>query len=356
MEIQYLYPHQFPNKGDVVLGNVVEQTSLGFTITLTEFNNAIGLMPLSELSKNRVKHVHSLMKTGMINKLFKVIDADQTKKIITLSFRSVDNQGSRFNNNDQDKNDTKLWGIMSGYAKKYNQLGLDIYKLYKATLSKTSDPIKDEFNYELFDQIRKITVWNFFDPLQMIKDITAEILTIDEASNELKDTYNNLIQTPEKLMTNSDFFNKTFIDYFVTNFHQRSKTTSGKLTQIIEIFTSASDGANQIVNILDLDCHKEIIESYRDDKLKIEITITSPPVYTLVIDIINMDHGKKLLDYLKSEFIAKAREYKAKIIMSIDNLSIDRPVIITVDHVSKKDWLKAKTLFFDMTELELSTF
>lgn len=356
MEIQYLYPHQFPSKGDVILGNVAEQTPLGFTIILTEFNNASGLMPLSELSKNKVKHIHSLMKTGMTNKLFKVIDANPEKQIITLSFRSVDSQGSRFTNHSQPKNDAKLWGLMSGYAKKYNQLAIDIYKLYVATFSKTSNPTADKFDYGLFDQIRKTTVWHFFDPTRMIKDLSAEVLTIDDISSELKDTYNNLIQSPEKLMTDCDLFNMTFIDYYISNFHQRSKTSSGKLTQLIEIFTSASDGAKRIMNILDLGRHKEIIESYQDDKLKIEITITSPPVYTLVIDIINMEHGMKLLDHLKLEFIAKAREFKAKIIISPDNLSIDRPVVTTVDHVAQKDWLKAKTLFFDMSELELSAF
>ena len=88
----------------------------------------------------------------------------------------------------------------------------------------------------------------------------------------------------------------------------------------------------------------------------INITITSPPIYTLTIETKNMDNGKKLLDHLKSEFIALSRKSNASINILPENLVVTRPTVITIDNVVQKDWIGVKSLFFELSEADLEKF
>lgn len=86
----FYYKEQFPNVDDIVMCEVVRNDDAGVHVTLIEYNNRPGFIPLEEVSSKRVKNIHKLLKDGDQYPLH-VISVDTQKGYIDLSNKYINN-------------------------------------------------------------------------------------------------------------------------------------------------------------------------------------------------------------------------------------------------------------------------
>ena len=80
-----MYREKFPEPDQVIMIKVRRVESLGAYVSMLEYNNAEGMVMLSELSKRRIRSIKNLIRAGQIMAVA-VIRVDQNKGyIITFS-------------------------------------------------------------------------------------------------------------------------------------------------------------------------------------------------------------------------------------------------------------------------------
>ena len=72
------YKQKFPELEDVVVVNVKSIAEMGAYVTLLEYNNAEGMILLSELSRRRIRSINKLVRVGR-NEYVVVIRVDTEK-------------------------------------------------------------------------------------------------------------------------------------------------------------------------------------------------------------------------------------------------------------------------------------
>jgi len=83
-----MYEPQFPEPDDVVMVVVKEIQEMGAYVHLLEYNNAQGMIMLSELSRRRIRSVNKLIRVGR-QEVVAVVRVDHDKGYIDLSKRRV---------------------------------------------------------------------------------------------------------------------------------------------------------------------------------------------------------------------------------------------------------------------------
>ena len=86
-----MYREQFPEPEQVVMVKVRRVESLGAYVSMLEYNNAEGMIMLSELSKRRIRSIKNLIRAGQIMAVA-VIRVDQNKGYVDLSRRRVSHE------------------------------------------------------------------------------------------------------------------------------------------------------------------------------------------------------------------------------------------------------------------------
>jgi len=82
------YENEFPEVEDVVIVEVKQIADMGAYVQLLEYNNAEGMILLSELSRRRIRSINKLIKVGR-NEVVVVLRVDREKGYIDLSKRRV---------------------------------------------------------------------------------------------------------------------------------------------------------------------------------------------------------------------------------------------------------------------------
>lgn len=83
-----MYEQEFPEVNDLVMVTVQQIADMGAYVSLLEYNNAEGMVLLSELSRRRIRSVHRLIRVGK-NEVVVVLRVDREKGYIDLSKRRV---------------------------------------------------------------------------------------------------------------------------------------------------------------------------------------------------------------------------------------------------------------------------
>lgn len=86
----FYYKEQFPNVDDIVMCEVVSNDDVGVHVTLLEYNDRRGFIPLDEVSSKRVRNIHKILKNGDQYPLH-VISVDTQKGYIDLSNKYINN-------------------------------------------------------------------------------------------------------------------------------------------------------------------------------------------------------------------------------------------------------------------------
>lgn len=82
------YEPKFPEVDDLVMVNVRSIAEMGAYVSLLEYNNAEGMILLSELSRRRIRSISKLLRVGK-NEVVMVLRVDKEKGYIDLSKRRV---------------------------------------------------------------------------------------------------------------------------------------------------------------------------------------------------------------------------------------------------------------------------
>jgi translation initiation factor 2 subunit 1 len=82
------YKKKYPDQDELVMVNVRQLADIGSYVNLLEYNNAQGIILLSELSRRRIRSVNKLIRVGR-NEAVVVIRVDKQNGYIDLSKRRV---------------------------------------------------------------------------------------------------------------------------------------------------------------------------------------------------------------------------------------------------------------------------
>eukprot|EP00400_MALV-I_sp_L67-5_P000453 gene453-1187_t len=85
------YREKFPEPEQVIMIKVRRVETLGAYVSMLEYNNAEGMVMLSELSKRRIRSIKNLIRAGQIMAVA-VIRVDQNKGYVDLSRRRVSHE------------------------------------------------------------------------------------------------------------------------------------------------------------------------------------------------------------------------------------------------------------------------
>ena len=85
---------EFPEKGDLVIGEVQDIKNYGAFIELLEYRDKTGLVHISELSNSWVKNIRNHVKNGQ-RVVAKVVEVDEEKDHINLSLKRVSGESKR---------------------------------------------------------------------------------------------------------------------------------------------------------------------------------------------------------------------------------------------------------------------
>ena len=130
-----MYEAEYPEVNELVMVRVRQVAEMGAYVSLVEYNDAEGMVLLSELSRRRVRSVHRLIRVGK-NEVVVVLRVDKEKGYIDLSKRRVSpEEVTRF---EEKFNKSKVvHTIMRHVAERLDMDLIDLYKsvgwpLYKA--------------------------------------------------------------------------------------------------------------------------------------------------------------------------------------------------------------------------------
>lgn len=79
------YENQFPAENDVVVAVVTSINNSGSYVVLPEYDNAVGMILHSELSRRRIRSINKLVRVGRSD-IVLVIRVDPDKRKIYLNF------------------------------------------------------------------------------------------------------------------------------------------------------------------------------------------------------------------------------------------------------------------------------
>lgn len=121
-----MYEQEFPEVDDLVMVTVRQIADMGAYVTLSEYNDAEGMVLLSELSRRRIRSVYRLIRVGK-NEVVVVLRVDKEKGYIDLSKKRVSpEEVERF---EEKYNKSKaVHSIMKHVAEKVD---MDLEVLYK---------------------------------------------------------------------------------------------------------------------------------------------------------------------------------------------------------------------------------
>jgi len=88
---EYMYPHKFPAKGDLVTVRVKEVNDTYSMVELLEYSNINGMIPHSHLSKKKIYNLSQVIKTDK-QMILEVLNIDIEKANIDLTNKYLDNK------------------------------------------------------------------------------------------------------------------------------------------------------------------------------------------------------------------------------------------------------------------------
>ncbi|KAJ2803175.1 hypothetical protein H4R20_002996 [Coemansia guatemalensis] len=163
------YKAKYPSPGDVVIATIarISDDEIGAYVKLDEYGDIEGMIPLSELSRRRIRSVQKLLRVGKREPMA-VLRVDQDKGYIDLSKKTVSVEEAQACE-EKFKMSRKVHTIVTHVAKKldrdpetlYEQFGWPLYEKYghacnafKAAVS-NPDAVFGEFNLDkpLFDEL-----------------------------------------------------------------------------------------------------------------------------------------------------------------------------------------------------------
>lgn len=258
------YEKEYPDIDDVVMVQVNKIDHMGIHVILLEYNNMVGYVAVSALSRKRIRFLSKIVKVGKIMALI-VIRVDKNKGYIDLSKRDISDKESKL------------------CDEKYKQAKY-LHGIIKSTL------ISSRYKDNLFDNITleeclQKTIWPIYETTH---------------HNNPNDVIKKILNSEYKIFDNLE--NNIFKENLIQNFKQKYKEVCPLVDAYVEIIILSDNAIYDIKKSIDL------CVELKEEKSELEITVESSPLYKLNLkscqDSENALHEmNKILDKLKEEII-----------------------------------------------------
>ena len=278
----YYYKKKLPVIDDIVIAKVINISSYGIKVSLTEYNNIFGFINCSDVSRKKKVNFNKLL---TIDKdiLLHVIQVDEDKCMIDLSKRTISDE------------DIKQFT-------ETHRSHIQLYNLFKQLYMKINNIIAlEQINQEKLHNFMCMSLFKVQTEFE--NTYLIEKLTNKETNYEIIDSIDfDSIENISK----EQF--KNIIDEYIDNKINRIKP---ELTETIKLMTYSATGLADIKYTLDFKSFDEFVNLEKDFEIKINYITSSG--YSIIILQKNYDlKGNKIigdtLAYLKQEIKKRAIE------------------------------------------------
>lgn len=279
----YYYKKKIPSIDDIVIAKVQKISEYGIDVTLTEYNDIHGFINCGEVSRKKKVNLNKLLTVGK-DILLNVIQADESKKLIDLSKRTISDE------------DIKIFG-------EKHKLHIQLYNIFKYIFMK----IKNIENPEQInnEEIHNYMCWSLFK-IQSEPNYDDELIIDKILSKDTNLEILNLINWNENEYSCDNF--KNILDEYINNKINRIKPEK---IETIKLMTYSSFGLADIKYVLNFMSFKEYNDLIND--FDIEINYKTGSVYSINIkqkkfDIIGTNTIDDVMFILKKEIKKRAIE------------------------------------------------
>ena len=279
------YKNKLPQTNDIVMGKIIQETEYNYNVELIEYNNYIGELPKTQITKKKRPQKKDLVQVGDIVPL---LVSNVTDVYVELS-------KSRLPVKDVDP-----FVIKFGIYSNLDRLATEYYYLYYNYYKQN----KPEDLLDITD-FMKLTMWKFYD----------------ETESGIETFFAILLKNPLVILSD-DHFAEEFRTTLNDNINNRIKRIEPVIKQQMKLVVSSSEGINAIKDILDLD------KLY--DDIKIIVNIETPPVYSIQTEGMNLNDAKNIIDKIIDDIKIKTQKYNG--IFEING----NPIIIKEEKIDLK--------------------
>jgi translation initiation factor 2 subunit 1 len=139
----FRYPNSFPKVDDVVMIRIDSINEVGVYVQLVEYQNCPALIPLTELSKRRVRSLKQVAPIGSVEPVL-VVRVDEEKKFIDLS-KSRLHEDDRVLAKQLFAKNNKVHSILKSVHKRFNIALDELYAQFAWKLYREFDHIETGF-------------------------------------------------------------------------------------------------------------------------------------------------------------------------------------------------------------------
>ena len=249
----YYYKKKLPSIDDVVIAKVINISEYGIEVKLIEYNDIIGFINCSEVSRKKKVNLNKLLTVGK-DILVHVIQVDETKSMIDLSKRTI--------SDDDVKQFTDT-----------HRAHIQLYNLFKQLYMKINNII--ELNKINQDELHNYMCNTLFEiQTEFENDYLLEKITNKETNNEIIDSIDFESLAP----ITCEEFKKNLNEYI----DKKINRIKPELTETIKLMTYSATGLSDLKFALDYKTFNDYNELEKDFDIKINYISCS--VYSIILN------------------------------------------------------------------------
>jgi translation initiation factor 2 subunit 1 len=244
-----MYKNELPKPGDIVMCRIFEIQDIGSYVHLLEYNNIVGMIGVTEYSKQRIRSISKLVNIGKYV-VAEVINVDERTKNIDLSKKTVTGEEINECESRYERN-KKVYSIVRRYAELFKEeKGGDV----------------DDIMLEVYEKL----IWGVEDPYEYCKSIGRKV---EPCTDEL------------------------FLECCASAFQQKSVVITGHLYMCC----FGPEG---------IDAIKEVLISVKKKYPDVRIVYSSNSIYTFTTETIERRMGSDVVNMAMEEAIKMIKVFE----------------------------------------------
>jgi len=178
-----------PRKGDYVICKVTEIGDVSVKVTLEEYENFVGVIPIDEVSLKRITNLREVVKEDMMVVCY-VLDVDEKARVATLSLKRVDENRKKAKIQEY-KKEKQAYILLSEFCKKekidvndildkiiYSRDRKKLYEVFTETYIEGSEVLKSfGINNKIAEKLFKYIKENYSVPKYELR-IKIDVYTL----------------------------------------------------------------------------------------------------------------------------------------------------------------------------------
>ena len=262
MNIRY-YKNELPQVNDIVMGKIVTETEYNYSVELIEYNNFVGELPKTQITKKKRPQKKDFVKTN---------------DVLPLLVSNVNDDHLELSKSRLPVKDMELFLIKFGLCEKINKFAIEYYCLYYNYYKKNNLNMLNEIEF------MNMTLWN------------------SDYNNETR--FITLLKNPLEILSNNHFV-EDFKIMIKNNIDSRIKKIEPIIKCSISAVVTSEEGVNGLKDVLNI--------NHNCDNIKITINMETPPIYSIQTEGASLENSKKIITDTINNMQIKMEKYKGHI-------------------------------------------